>query len=112
MAMEPTVGRVVHVYPNDSRSLAGQSPEGGPHHALRSPLVGHIAHVHEDGKINVGGFDMNGHPYRGTSLRLLAPGEEKPQPGTAYAEWMPYQKKKAAEGDHNSESAEPRPDGT
>lgn len=25
-------------------------------------------------------------------------------------DWMPYQKEKAAAGDHNSESAEPRPD--
>ena len=85
--MKPTVGRVVY-YNNNSEH--------------QSAAI--IAYVHTDESVNLMVIDQNGNPSGRTSVMRGA--------GAYQWDWMPYQKAKAeAEaGDHNSESAEPRPE--
>ena len=104
MAMVPTVGRVVHFYPNGDGAILQRRRVRGD-----TPWVGFICDV-GDKLINVAGFDLDGMPFSCPGVKLITPGEEVcPGPGRAYAAWMPYQVQKATGGDHNSESAEPRP---
>lgn len=88
--MTPTVGRVVYYY--DYRD--------GP------PIAAIITDVRQAAQDRV-------------DLILFRPGlmpevatfvPSKDHSVTACWDWMPYQKQKAAAGDHNSESAEPRPE--
>ena len=86
--IRPTVGRVVLVHRfNPDLTPVSDQPE---------PAL--VSYVHSDSLINVGGVDANGKPFAITSLRLLQYDDEVGHPvGDAYAEWMPYQKMKAAE---------------
>ena len=86
--MKPTIGRVV--YYKDSTG------------AHQSAAI--IAHVWNDECVNLMVIDRNGNSSGKTSVTRGA--------GAYQWDWMPYQKAKAeAEaGDHNSESAEPRPE--
>lgn len=86
--IRPTVGRVVLVRRfNPDLTPVSYQPE---------PAL--VSYVHSDSLINVGGVDANGKPFAITSLRLLQDDDEVDHPvGDAYAEWMPYQKQKAAE---------------
>ena len=82
--MKPTVGRVV--YYND----------GGD-----QPRASLIVYVWSETMVNLVQFDPNGTPLSRTSVNQGS--------AQGHWDWMPYQKDKAAKGDHNSESAEPRP---
>ena len=84
--MKPTIGRVV--YYKDSTG------------AHQSAAI--IAYVHTDECVNLMVIDQNGNPSGRTNVMN----------GTwaGQWDWMPYQKVKAEAGDHNSESAEPRPE--
>ena len=83
--MEPTVGRVV--YYRDS-NMSDQ------------PCCALITYVHSGDSVNIVVFDeLGGAHMKKSVLRGDAP---------MCWDWMPYQKQKAAAGDHNSESAEPR----
>jgi hypothetical protein len=84
--MQPTVGRVVH-YRNQSKS--------------DQPCCALIVYVWNEDLVNLVSFDMFGNPEPHTSVYRGLKDYQW--------EWMPYQKQKAAAGDHNSESAEPRP---
>ena len=84
--MKPTVGRVV--YYNDNN---------GAHQ-----IAAIIAHVWNDECVNLMVIDRNGNSSGKTSVTRGA--------GAYQWDWMPYQKAKAEAGDHNSESAEPRPE--
>lgn len=85
--MVPTVGRVV--YYNQG---TGESPK---------LLAAIIAWVWSETVVNLMVIDPNGVPHGQTSIPYGAGGNQW--------DWMPYQKSKAAAGDHTSESAEPRP---
>ena len=50
--------------------------------------------------INLAAFDENGTSYSATSVPLLQGDEAPPTDGTAYAEWMPFQKGQAAKTDN------------
>jgi len=88
--MKPTVGRIV--YYNTSE--------------LNKPVAAIITEVFDgQDEENV------------VSLTIFPPGHIQETrtgvnrgSGIAEWDWMPYQKQKAAEGDHNSESAEPGPE--
>ena len=82
--MKPTVGRVV--YYND-----------GPNH-----LASIITKVWSENSVNLVIFGTDGKSESGIKITN---GQRLGQ-----WDWMPYQKEKAAAGDHNSESAEPRPE--
>lgn len=81
--MNPTVGRIVY-YKNGTQIHAGI-----------------ITYVWAENCVNLALFDANGNSYNKTSVLN---GQNDGQ-----WDWMPYQKQKASAGDHNSESAEPRP---
>jgi len=83
--MTPTVGRVVYYN------------EGAEQY--RAAI---IAYVWSDTMVNLMIIDPDGNPYSRTSVSQ--------GPDVQHWDWMPYQKQKAAAGDHNSESAEPRPE--
>lgn len=105
--MEPTIGRIVHLHLNGC-----SSPSPAPvTKSADVPFQATIVYVWGPSLVNLAYHDHNGNPGRLTSAMLLQPGDTYPPcgGGTPYATWMPYQVAKAAEGDHNSESAEPRP---
>jgi hypothetical protein len=77
----PTIGRVVLFRYNKEQEQ--------PHPAL-------VCHINEDGTINVGGFTDKGIPFSQDNVPLLQDDDPIPDAGL-YAEWMPYQKAKAAE---------------
>jgi len=85
--MKPTVGRVVYYN------------EGTKEHP--KPLASIIAYVGPS-YVNLMVIAGDGLTSGKTSVEHGAEGGQW--------DWMPYQKEKAAAGDHNSESAEPRPE--
>ena len=85
--MVPTVGRVVYY---------NQGTVEDP-----KRLASVIAWVWSETLVNLMVIDPNGVPSGKTSVSWGS--------GGGQWDWMPYQKQKAAVGDHNSESAEPRP---
>lgn len=87
----PTIGRVVLVRKNGNTGYP-EIYEASNGDAL--PAL--VARVWNDRLLNVGGFDANGTPFALTSLVLVQDGDEIPQQGVSYAEWMPYQKAQAA----------------
>ncbi len=89
--IEPTVGRIVWVNPDDA---IGEENKG--------PLAAIITYVHSDTCVNLCVFDMNGNPQPRTRVRLVQP-EDVPSATTSlYCFWMPFQIKKAT----GSESGE------
>lgn len=76
----PTVGRMLHYYPNGH--------EGFPCQVGR-PLAATIAHVWSDTCVNLNVLDANGNPHGRTSVYLAQPEAEVPAGG--YCTWMPYQ---------------------
>ena len=86
--MVPTIGRVVYYH----QGVLGNS----------KVLASVIAYVWSDTLVNLMIIDTNGIPSGKTSVYQ--------GPGDGQWDWMPYQKEKAMAGDHNSESAEPRPE--
>lgn len=86
--MTPTVGRVVYF---------NQGTKDDP-----KLLAAIIAHVWSEIMVNLMVIDPNGNTYSKTSIHRGSEGNQW--------DWMPYQKQKASEGNHNSESAEPRPE--
>ena len=84
--MQPTVGRVVYY------QEPGMSDQ---------PCCALIVYVWPDGTVNLVAFGRNGDSRVAISVPRGA--------GPCQWDWMPYQKQKATAGDHNSQSAEPRP---
>lgn len=99
--MNPTKGRIVYYYDPAVRPLDHPDYE-------RAAIV---THVHEDGStvdLTVfGGFPAG--PF--TTGRVPRHQEDQVTVEGPFWNWMPYQVQKAKAGDHNSESAEPRPQG-
>lgn len=83
--IKPTRGRVVLFTP----SAVDIMMAGG------EPLAAIIAHVHSESVINLTVFDGFGRVHARPSVTLLKEGEVA-APGSAFAEWMPYQKGQAA----------------
>lgn len=83
--IKPTRGRVVLFTPAKSDHLMSGD----------EPLAAIIAHVHSDTVLNLTVFDAFGRVHARPSVELVQEGEKK-APGTAFAEWMPYQKGPAA----------------
>lgn len=81
-SISPTPGRILWYTPAFSEGL-GQL--GG------QPLAAIIVGVHGDSFVNLSVFDTYGNPHSRTNVFLRQPGEDKPAPGYAFAEWMPYQ---------------------
>lgn len=100
--IRPTVGRIVWYHPCASDDFPGAHDT--------EPLAAIVARVWSDTCVNLMVIDANGNTHSRTSILLVQDGEHRPDSG--FAEWMPYQKQKAAAGDPNSESAEPRPERT
>lgn len=92
----PTVGRVLWFY----KCVPGQGHKG--------PLAAHVCKVHSEYKVNLMVIDEDGNP-RSEKNVFLSQGDDDNSKND-YCAWMPYQQQKAAKGDNNSESAEPRPE--
>lgn len=91
--MKPTIGRVVYFF--------------GPVSRIDRPECALVVYVHDEYMVNLAVFDHNGVQRAETSVYS----KEAPVDSNGGRwDWMPYQKQKAAVGDHNSESAEPRPE--
>lgn len=91
--INPTNGRQVWFHPNGNYpdiSYAGQ------------PLAATVVQVWSDHCVNLQVLDANGRAHAVTSVPLLQGDDAAPQ-GSAYAEWMPYQKGQAAKHDAKSE---------
>ena len=91
--MNPTVGRVVYF-----NNGTNEEPK---------LLAAIIAYVWSEINVNLMVIDPNGNPFSKTSIVRASVGDS-----AGKWDWMPYQKQKASEGNHNSESAEPRPERT
>ena len=92
--IKPTVGRIVHFYPE----------QGDPFFDF-APMPAMITHVWSDTCINVAVFDPDGKPMQTppTSVLLVQPGSEIPL-DNPHCEWMPYQIKKPT-GSESGEKA-------
>lgn len=95
--IEPTVGRVVHFYPNMDR--------GVPQHTQPGPWKADIVDVHTDRLVNLAAFDPGGEHHALTSQILVQPDDEIPAPGTAYCTWMPYQTRKQTGSESGEQAA-------
>lgn len=82
--IKPTVGRVVLYHPHGQTDSAWLSPGD-------QPLAALVAYVWNERLVNLVVFTANGVPLGKTSVRLLQD-DDKPYEGSAYCEWMPYQK--------------------
>lgn len=89
--MKPTVGRVV--YYKSYGTPGGEYPQ--------TDRAAIITEVIDDDTVSL--FVMNPEGL------FLNKNVKRGESGGCW-DWMPYQKQKASEGDHNSESAEPRPE--
>lgn len=83
--IKPTVGRVVHFYPQGTDALSGPM----------EPLAAIIAYVWHDRMVNLMVIDRNGIPHARTSVYLHQDADTV-NPSASYAAWMPYQKAVAA----------------
>lgn len=86
--IQPTIGRVVWYHPRPGE--IGLAVNDGS-----TPCAAIVAYVWNDRMVNLTVCDHNGQAQSRTSVRLLQDGEP-PMPGTAYCEWMPFQKGQAA----------------
>ncbi len=84
----PTVGRVVHYYPNGS---AIPCPIGFKDKPWKADIVA----VHSDQRVNLSAFDPLGEHLAIANVILVQPGDDCPPRGIDYCTWMPYQVKKA-----------------
>ncbi|MES2262122.1 MAG: hypothetical protein V4724_26680 [Pseudomonadota bacterium] len=87
----PTVGRKVWYRP----SAYDKSGPGAMQAYGEQPCDATIVAVHSNALVNLAIFDHNGNPHKRTSVTLLQD-DVKPNEGTSYAEWMPYQTTQAA----------------
>lgn len=95
--IEPTVGRVVHFYPN--------ADSGIRNHTLPGPWKADIVDVHNERLVNLAAFDPDGNHHALSSVLLVQPEDEAPAPGSSYACWMPYQVKGKNIGSESGEQA-------
>lgn len=85
--IEPTVGRIVYYY----EAKAGSGHNGAPTVTVTGPLAAHVTRVWSSTCVNVAVQNADGAGQFGrTSVRLLQPGEHRPETGQ-WVEWMPYQ---------------------
>lgn len=97
--IKPTVGRVVWFYP-------GPAPVDAPNSDIQTipagegeemqPCAALVTFVYGDRMVNLAAFDHYGRARNFTSVPLLQEGDEKPDGGSYYAAWMPYQVGQAA----------------
>ena len=84
--IKPTIGRVVLYHP--ARYMATGVIDDAPFAAI-------VTYVHDDRMVNLAVFSHVGSAWGVTSVPLIQ-GDDKPDDGAAYCEWMPYQKAVAA----------------
>ncbi len=87
----PTVGRVVHFYPNGT-------VHAGIYEPFR-PSAATISRAFSERLVNLGVIAQDGRAFGMTSVVLLQPGDDKPAEGTSYCEWMPYQIEQSADAE-------------
>lgn len=83
--IQPTIGRQVWFW--------GPIPELGS----RQPEAATVCYVHTDRLVNLHVIDHNGHARPIAEVQLRQPEDDVPQ--TQFCEWMPYQKRQAAEAE-------------
>lgn len=79
--IKPTVGRIVLFH------------AGGKHEQTNAAI---IAAVIDDNTVNLAAFDEFGSLYPQIGILLVQDGAKPPHAGSAWCEWMPYQKGQAA----------------
>lgn len=84
--IEPTVGRKVWFFPNGCQFHS--TPK-----CIREdiPMDADVVYVWGDRMVNLCVKDHIGQVHAFTSVPLVQPGDDTPEPGNAYATWMPYQ---------------------
>lgn len=95
--ISPTIGRRVWYWPSDQDlGLTERKPVSLMTASDRTqPCDAGVVYVHGDRLVNLTVADHNGVMHARTSMTLLQD-DDKPDPGCAYAQWMPYQIKAAA----------------
>lgn len=89
--IQPTVGRVVHYYPDKNTAESNFTRHNG------GPFAAVVAYVWNPRMVNLTVLDHNGQPHSRTSVQLVQPEDAGPaMQGMAYCEWMLYQKGQAA----------------
>lgn len=93
MVVTPTVGRKVWFRPStyDRNQMAVKSNGDG----TLDPLDATVVAVWNDRLVNLVIFDVNGQKHVRTSAILRQEGDEPPNSGGPYCEWMPYQSAQA-----------------
>ena len=81
--IKPSIGRIVWVH-------RVTHPSDQPEAAI-------VTYVHSDDSINIAGFQANGAPFNATKVFLKQDDGDETTAHDIWAEWMPYQKTKAAE---------------
>ena len=89
-SISPTPGRILWYTPAPAEGLGQLSGQ---------PLAAIVVGVHSDSRVNLSVFDTYGNNHSRTNVFWRQPGEDKPAPGYAFAEWMPYQVGAAAKAE-------------
>ncbi|MGY8830122.1 MAG: hypothetical protein ACKVIS_11320 [Pseudomonadales bacterium] len=88
--IKPTVGRVLHFFPNAQYMAGRKLAFGDP----SQPLAAVVAYVHSDTMVNLTVWDQNGLQFDVCSVPLVQDGARSGS--SFYAAWMDYQKGQAA----------------
>lgn len=88
--MQPTVGRVMWFRPN------GIHREHFTVLDHEQPCSAQVTYVYNDGRVNLMVSDHNGVTWPFANVVVVQPEEPKPEPGTPFVVWMPYQLGQAA----------------
>lgn len=93
--IEPTVGRVVHYWPDVE--TPGHIDNNMGMNCGGQPMPALVTYVFGPRMVNLAVFDHHGNRHARTSVRLQQPGDGSvpPEPG-AFCSWMPYQIGQAA----------------
>lgn len=84
----PTPGRVVWYYSGDGDTAYCADKE--------QPMAALVAFVHDERMLNLAVVDHTGTVSSRQNVKLLQDEDEKPEDGSSYATWMPYQLGQAA----------------
>jgi predicted deacylase len=96
-AIVPTPGRIVWFHKGPGDWLVQRE----------QPLAAIVTYVWNDRMVNLSVFDAQGSVFARTSIPLVQDGDTVPA-GSAYAEWMPYQKGQASKTEALEAKLDPR----
>jgi hypothetical protein len=99
--IKPTIGRRVWYWPSELEYAEAERLTKGEEGVLGAqdrsqPCDAGICYVHDERRVNLTVADHAGLLHARRYVPLVQEGDAPPPPGTAYAQWMPYQTGQAA----------------